>query len=138
MNNDIFRKKSVDRISSPEDLSDYLHVTTPGIWIILGAIILILGAMFAWSLQTSISSYAYGSGEVKNGIMTVSFQDQKHARHVKAGMDVNVGDAHFTIDTLGTDEDGNKVAICYADIPGGTYDVKVGYRQTQVIKLLFD
>lgn len=35
----IFRKESLERISSPEQLTDYLRVTNPGIWIILASII---------------------------------------------------------------------------------------------------
>ena len=30
MEEQIFRKKSLDRLSSPEQLNDYLHVTSPG------------------------------------------------------------------------------------------------------------
>ncbi len=32
----LFRKETMDRISSPEDLTDYLKVTNPGIWAICG------------------------------------------------------------------------------------------------------
>ena len=42
MENPIFRKKSLDRISSPEALDDYLRVTTPAIWLILTAVIMLL------------------------------------------------------------------------------------------------
>ena len=31
MKTSVFRKKTLDRISSPEQLTDYLHVTNPGI-----------------------------------------------------------------------------------------------------------
>ncbi|HAG12584.1 MAG TPA: NHLP bacteriocin system secretion protein, partial [Ruminococcus sp.] len=34
----VFRKKSLDRISSPEQLTDYLRVTNPGIWVVLAAV----------------------------------------------------------------------------------------------------
>ena len=33
----VFRKKTLDRISSPEQLTDYLRVTNPGIWVALVA-----------------------------------------------------------------------------------------------------
>ena len=39
----IFRKKTLERISSPEQLTDYLHVTNPGIWVLFAVIILLLG-----------------------------------------------------------------------------------------------
>ena len=46
----VFRKKTLDRISSPEQLTDYLRVTNPGIWVILAAVILLLAGVFAWSM----------------------------------------------------------------------------------------
>ncbi len=41
-NTSFFRKKSLDRISSPEQLTDYLRVTNPGIWIFLAAVVVLL------------------------------------------------------------------------------------------------
>ena len=42
MEESLFREKSIERISSPEDLSNYLHVTRPSVWLILAAVILML------------------------------------------------------------------------------------------------
>ncbi len=44
----IFRKKSIDRISDPEQLYDYIHVTTPPVWVALLACILLLAGVAAW------------------------------------------------------------------------------------------
>ena len=44
----IFRKETLDRISSPEQLTDYLRVTNPGVWVILAAIIIMLIGFFVW------------------------------------------------------------------------------------------
>jgi len=41
MSDQIFRKKSLDRISSPEQLNDYIRVANPGIWMILAAVIIL-------------------------------------------------------------------------------------------------
>ena len=38
----LFRQKSIDRVSSPEQLNDYIRVTTPSVWLALIAIILLL------------------------------------------------------------------------------------------------
>ncbi len=46
----IFRKKSMDRVSSPEALNDYIRVTTPSVWIVLIALVLLLLGMLAWSI----------------------------------------------------------------------------------------
>jgi hypothetical protein len=42
MDNQLFRKKSIDRISSPEKLEDYMRVTSPRLWMLLSAIVILL------------------------------------------------------------------------------------------------
>ena len=46
----IFREKSMERVSSPESLNDYIRVTTPSVWIVLIALVLLLLGMLAWSV----------------------------------------------------------------------------------------
>ena len=48
----IFRKETLDRISSPEQLSDYLHVTNPTVWLILTAVIVLLIVLLILSRRT--------------------------------------------------------------------------------------
>ena len=50
----IFRDKSIERVTSPEQLNDYIKVTTPSVWLILGAVgILIVGAVI-WAVCGTI------------------------------------------------------------------------------------
>ena len=46
----LFRKKTVDKISSPEQLTEYLKVTSPRMWIILAAVIMVLLAVIVWGI----------------------------------------------------------------------------------------
>lgn len=48
--NSIFREKSLDRVSSPESLNDYIRVTSPSVWITLLALALLLAGMLTWSI----------------------------------------------------------------------------------------
>ena len=48
--NSIFRQKSIDRVSSPEKLDDYIRVTTPGVWITLAAIVILLAGTIVWGI----------------------------------------------------------------------------------------
>lgn len=48
--NQIFRKESLEQMESPEKMDDYIHVTSPGIWMILGALIVLAAAFFVWSI----------------------------------------------------------------------------------------
>ena len=46
----IFREKSIDRVSSPEQLNDYIRVTTPTVWLVLLALVILLLGILAWSV----------------------------------------------------------------------------------------
>ena len=42
----VFRKKALERMSSPEQLTDYLCVTNPGIRVLLAVAFLLLGTLY--------------------------------------------------------------------------------------------
>ena len=48
--NGIFRQKSIDKVSSPEKLDDYIRVTTPSVWITLAAIVILLAGFIVWGI----------------------------------------------------------------------------------------
>ena len=54
MNNKLFREKSIKQVSSPEELNDYMKVTTPRVWIVLVAIILVLVGAISWGIFGSV------------------------------------------------------------------------------------
>ena len=56
----LFRKQSIERVKSPEQLNDYLHVTSPAIWVVLVTVLMLMGVLFAWSAFTAYESSAMG------------------------------------------------------------------------------
>ena len=60
----IFRKKSLDHISSPEEIDDYIQVTKPGMWLVLAAIVLMLTAVIIWGIAGEIEVNVIVNGEV--------------------------------------------------------------------------
>ncbi len=138
MDERIYRQKSLDRISSPEALGDYLRVTSPAVWLILTAIILLLVGMLIWSSVASIDSFAGGTAVVDNGTMTIRFDDDQIARNVESGMRIVVGETENRITSIGTDADGRLFAAASTTLADGSYTAKVVFRQTQVIHLLFN
>ena len=48
MNSQLFRKKSVDKVSSPEQLNEYIRVANPGVWMVLAAIVILLAGVVVW------------------------------------------------------------------------------------------
>ena len=138
MDESIFRRKSLDKITSPESLGDYLHVTNPSVWMILAAVILLLVGVLIWSSTADIVSYAYGTAQVEDGNMRISFDNAQLARTVQSGMSVVVGETESTIGGVGTDEKGAVFASASTTLANGSYPAKVLLRQTQVIRLLFN
>lgn len=70
MKNNLFRKSSIDRISSPDQLNDYIQVVTPGVWLILSAILVLLAGMGIWSVFGQIESSQNALLLVKDGTAT--------------------------------------------------------------------
>ena len=137
MEQSLFRKESVERVSSPEQLSDILHVTSPAVWVVLAAVILSLVSLFVWSGVTSVECYATGRGEVSGGVLTITFDDADKAENVEAGMDVKAGGKEALVSSVRYDENGRLMAAADVDLPDGSYDARVGYKRMQIIELLF-
>ena len=134
----LFRRESVDNIQSPEQLNDYMRVTNPTVWIVLIAVILLLAGMLIWSSFATINSIAGGTALVEDGTMVVVFSDSQVASNVQEGMTVRAGDSEAVVTSIGRLEDGSTFAIANTDLPNGTYEAGVVFRQTQVLRLLFN
>ena len=130
--------QNTSRISSPEQLNDYLKVTNPKVWVLLVAVVLLVAGLLLWSGFTTVESYATGTGRAVGGELVVTFDDAAKASKVEPGMDLEVGDMHTEVLTVGADADGNIVASARANIPDGSYGVRVGYKTTQVISMLLN
>ena len=56
MENQLFRTKSLDRISSPEELHDYMRVTSPRLWMLLTAIVVLLAGFIIFAATTTLEN----------------------------------------------------------------------------------
>jgi hypothetical protein len=89
-NKEIFRKKAVERVASPEQLNDYIHVTSPAIWMVLIGIILILAGGIVWATYGSIYTTVEGAGTVSDGNLMLYIKVADQAE-VEEGMTITVG-----------------------------------------------
>ncbi|MCR4738743.1 MAG: hypothetical protein K5886_00620 [Lachnospiraceae bacterium] len=53
-NKGIFREKSMERISSPEQLDDYIRVVPSGVWLFMAGIILLFAGVIIWAALGTI------------------------------------------------------------------------------------
>ena len=135
MGNTVFREKTMDKISSPEQLTDYLRVTNPGIWVILASVVLLLGALLAWSAVGTLETTADAKAIIQDHtaqVVTVGTESGE----VRTGMPLRIASREYIISNTDTDEYGRTVASAETDLPDGAYDAEIVVEQIRPIEFL--
>ena len=97
MKEGLFRKKNLDRISSPEQLNDYIKVSNPSVWLIISALIIMVAACSIWAFSGNITSEVQGTGVFQGGSSgsvdtVVCYVDANKAQKISEGMEVRLYD----------------------------------------------
>ena len=137
MDDTIFRKKTMDRISSPEQLTDYLRVTNPGIWIFLSAVILLVAGLFVWASVGTLETTAGAKALVSKGDAVIALTGTDSAE-LSTGMTVRIASNEYIISDIYPDEYGRNVAFAEVSLPDGTYDASVVVEKIHPISFLFE
>ncbi len=131
----VFRQKTIDRISSPEQLSDYLSVTNPGIWVILAAVVLLLAGLFGWAMIGTLETTAPVKVIVEEHTAQVL---PLGAETMKDGMPLRVAGQEFFIASIGVDDYDRSFGVAEVTLPNGVYDGDVVVEQTRPIDFLME
>ena len=99
MENQLFRKDSMERINSPEQLQDYIRVTNPGIWMVLAAIIVLLAGFIVVGCMAKIETKMPVTGEMSGGSLRIELL-KSNAEKVRENMPVRVADQETKIDYI--------------------------------------
>lgn len=142
MENQVFRQKSVERIASPEQLQDYMRVTTPGVWMVLAAVILLLAGLIISSALVNVESTIPGQATVEeDGLLLQIELPLSQKSLVSPGMVVRVADREAKVDMIFQAENALQVL---AELPEdgeklapGTHDVKIVTETVTPISFLF-
>ncbi len=130
MQSHLFRKQNVERISSPEQLQDYMRVTNPGVWMVLAAVIVLLAGLLAASALVKVETTVEAKGEIAQAggeiVMTLAPEAGQAVREDMpvrlAGQDGRVAYVY--------ESDGETIVKAELDkaaeaLPAGTYDVEI-------------
>lgn len=131
MNEQLFRKKSIEQVSSPEQLNEYIRVSNPSIWMVLAAIVILLVGICVWGivghLDTTLTTVAIG----EHGEMTI-YVRESDISSIEPGMVVRIGDVEYTVseilsEPMAVDGDFNDYALHVGNLVSGewVYPVKV-------------
>ena len=159
MENQLFRQKSLDHISSPEQLHDYMRVTSPRLWMILVAIVILLVGFIVYAstanmestmnITVQVESYDLTEEEQKESgvpkktfvgcMLPVSAQDT-----VKIGMEVRIGKEIGKVSWIVTAANTEELSVMiemehdYIPLPDGEYTAELVLEKTTPISFLWN
>lgn len=139
MSEEIFRKKSLDKIKSPESLNDYVRVANPGVWLLLAAVIMLLIGITVWSVFGWVKSIAHAEGEVINGTATCTLKAED-AENVTVGTSVRMGKSDGEITAIEKTEEGQYLLTLKMEKPleDGIYSAQVILEKIRPISFILN
>ena len=132
----VYREKTLERISTPDQLTDYLKVTNPGIWVILAAVIILLAGIFVWSCTGVLETKAEAKVIVKNEVAEVAIIAISDVKQLSEGDELRVAGESYSIASTTEDKYGRVIGVAKVDLPDGVYDGIVVVDKTHPIKFL--
>ncbi len=126
MSEEIFRKKSLDKVKSPESLDDYIRVSNPGVWLLLVSVIVLLIGAVVWGAFAHIDSTVPATVHIESGT-AVCYIAEENMTSVKVGQTVKFENLVAVIETIGDKIDTGYVCTLFgvSALPDGFYEGKV-------------
>ena len=130
MSDEIFRKKSLNKIKSPEDLNDYVRVANPGIWMVLVAVIVLLIGVCIWGVFGRIETKIPARIVAENGAIVCTVENTDK---IKAGMTVEANETEGKV----VNADNGKVTV-EISLPDGVYEGSIITESLKPISFVFN
>lgn len=99
MNKQLFNKSNMDKISSPEQLHDYVKVANPGIWMAISAIVILLAGVVVWGFIGKIDT-TMASAIVTDGGNSVMYIGESDVEKLEIGMKVRSENKEYSITAI--------------------------------------
>lgn len=159
MEDQLFRQKSMEKISSPEELHDYMRVTSPKLWMILGAIAVLLIGFIVYASTATMENtmplkvdvevyettpeYQAEGGEAQLCVLSARLP-ASWLDTLKTGMKVRMGKEEGVIGWIATVEGEDEISLIidmendYIPLQSGTYDAELVLESTTPISFLWN
>ena len=156
MEDQLFREKPMEQLSTPEQLTSYLRVTGFGIWVVLAGIIVLLAGLLVWGIFGRIVTRVNAPAKAEDGmvycyVLTEDLGKNKDQVEISIGdvkMEADAGDAGEVVLDAAADpalyesgylSPGRNVMIltCDTDLKDGIYEAVVTTQTLKPITVLF-
>ena len=157
MENGLFRKKSLERISSPEEMHDYMRVTSPRLWMLLSAIVILLVGFIAYASSTTlentiplkvyiekVKNYNEQGEATGSSVFVYSEVPVSNKDMIEPGMEVRIGSEKGKVSWIAnTDGDDNLTVVIDMEHPSiswpeGEQEAVLVLESTTPIKFLWN
>ena len=99
MKSSLFREKSIERVSSPEQLNDYIRVTDPSVWIALAAVVFLLTGICVWGIFGKLDT-VLKVGAITEENQTVCYVKESDIGSVSSDMKVRLNGEEYAIEEI--------------------------------------
>ena len=148
MEKEFYRKKSLENISSPEALHDYMRVTSPRLWMLLAAISALLVGFMIYASTKKMENTLPFTVHVENcadGGRQVSAELPLGEKDVvDAGMPVRIGSENGRIESITSYAGKGKMSLVIeldnkdADLQDGAHDAEIIVESTSLTSFLWN
>ncbi len=142
MSEEIFRKKSLDKVKSPESLDDYIRVSNPGVWLLLVSVIVLLLGACVWGIFGHIDSTVPTTVQIENGEATcfIGYLDLASVAGDPIGRTVKVSGKEAVITSIAEKSDLGCKCVLSAEfsLPDGFYDGRVVVDRYQPLSFILN
>lgn len=119
----IFRKESLERISSPEQVNDYIKVASSGIWLVLSAVVLLLLGVICWGIAGRLENHLMSEAVAVEGEVSVVIEAEEIGE-LAVGSKAAAGDVVGEVTEIAAGTDGTYTVAAYIpDLPDGRTQV---------------
>ena len=96
MDKQLFKKSNIDRVTSPEQLQDYVKVANPGLWMVISAIVILLAGVVVWGFIGKIDTIMPTAIVTDSG-NAVIYIGESDMDKIEIGMTVRSGENEYKI-----------------------------------------
>ncbi|MBQ6267594.1 MAG: hypothetical protein IJK64_07475 [Clostridia bacterium] len=118
MSNPVFSKTSQEKVASPEQLNDYIKVSSVGVWIVLAVVLILLISAFVWGAFGSLKTTVAATGVVQDGAAVCYVEN---ADQIEVGDPVRINDTRGKVTAIAQ-------APVSAESVAAQYDEYTAYR----------
>lgn len=149
-NKSVFRKEALERISSPEQMEDYMQVASPRLWMILSAVIALLIGFVVFASTATMENVMRVQAEVTTDTLEDGTKYSLIVFDIPQGMDdvlkidmpLRIGENEGKIAVFYRSSEDNKAGGVLNDLSvlllEGSYDVEVVTEKTTPISFLLN